>query len=71
MTSLDYVYQYCHNEYKYYIKSYDRYKNIQKMADWCIAKANAFAFVMRFVELLQNKDLFSYPEGDGGTPPPN
>lgn len=71
MISLDYVYQFCFDEYKYYIESYDKYKNVQKMADWYIAKANAFACVMRYLELLQNKDLFSYPEGDGGTLPPN
>ena len=59
MTALDIVYQFCLNEYQYYIKSYDKYKDDIKMADWYIAKANAFACVMRVLEVLQNKDLFS------------
>lgn len=59
MTALDIVYQFCLNEYQYYINSYDKYKDDTKMADWFIAKANAFACVMRVLEVMQNKDLFS------------
>ncbi len=59
MSNLDFVYQFCLNEYQYYIKSYDEYKNDTKMADWYIAKANALACVMRVLEVMQNKDLFS------------
>lgn len=59
MMQLDFLYQFCLNEYKYYTKSYEVYKNDSKMADWYIAKANAFACVMRVLEVLQNKDLFS------------
>lgn len=59
MTVLEIVYQFCLNEYQYYINSYDKYKDDTKMADWYIAKANAFACVMRVLEVLQNKDLFS------------
>lgn len=51
MTHFDLVYQYCRNEYQYYIKSYEKYKNDIKMADWYIAKANAYAQVMRFIEI--------------------
>ncbi len=59
MSSLDLLYQFCLNEYQYYIKSYNEYKNDTKMADWYIAKANVFACVMRVLEVIQNKDLFS------------
>lgn len=59
MTALEIVYQFCLNEYQYYINSYDKFKDDIKMADWYIAKANAFACVMRVLEVLQNKDLFS------------
>lgn len=59
MSDLDRVYQFCLYEYKYYIKSYDEYKKNIKMADWYIAKANAFACVMRVLEVIQNEDLFS------------
>ncbi len=55
MSSLDLVYQFCLNEYQYYIKSYNKYKNDTKMADWYIAKANALACVMRVIEVIQNK----------------
>ncbi len=59
MTDLDIVYQFCLNEYQYYINSHDKCKDDTKMADWYIAKANAFACVMRVLEVMQNKDLFS------------
>lgn len=55
MSSLELVYQFCLNEYQYYIKSYEKYKYDQKMADWYIAKANALACVMRVIEVIQNK----------------
>lgn len=55
MSYLEGIYQFCLNEYKYYIKSYDEYKYDSKMADWYIAKANAFACVMRVIEVMQNK----------------
>ncbi len=55
MSCLDLVYHFCLNEYQYYIKSYDEYKNDINMADWYIAKANAFACVMRVIEVIQNK----------------
>ncbi len=55
MSSLEFVYQYCLNEYQYYIKSYDKYKNDTKMSDWYIAKPNALACVMRVFEVIQNK----------------
>lgn len=51
MTQLELVYQFCLNEYQYYINSHDKYKNDSKMADWYIAKANAYAQVMRFIEI--------------------
>ena len=59
MNQLDMVYQFCLDEYQYYIKYHDEQKNDTKMADWYIAKANAFACVMRVLEVMQNKDLFS------------
>lgn len=59
MTALDIVYQFCQNEYQYYINSHDKYIDDKNMADWYIAKANAFACVMRVLEVIQNKDLFS------------
>lgn len=51
MTKIDLVYQFCLYEYQYYINSYEKYKDESKMADWYIAKANAYAQVMRFIEL--------------------
>lgn len=52
MSSIESVFQFCLNEYQYYIKSYDKYKNDSKMADWYAAKANAYAQVMRYIELI-------------------
>ena len=52
MSSIETVYQFCLNEYQYYISSYEKYKNDKKMADWYIAKANAYAQVMRYIELI-------------------
>lgn len=51
MTALDIVYQFCLNEYQYYINCYEKYKDDAKLADLYIAKANAFACVMRVIEV--------------------
>ena len=51
MTALDIVYQFCQNEYQYYINSHDKYIDDKNMADWYIAKANAYSQVMRYIEL--------------------
>ena len=51
MTDVDFVYQFCLNEYHYYINSHDKYKDDTKMSDWYIGKANAYAQVMRFIEI--------------------
>lgn len=52
MSFIEMVYQFCLNEYKYYINSYEKYKNNEKMADWYIAKANAYSQIMRYIELI-------------------
>lgn len=59
MIKLDFLYHFCLHEYQYYIKSYDKCKNDTKMADWYIAKANAFACVMRVLEVIKNRDSLS------------
>ena len=52
MSPSEMVYQFCLYEYQYYIKSHEKYKNDKNMADWYIAKANAYAQVMRYIELI-------------------
>ena len=52
MNEIDVVYQFCLNEYQYYINSYYEYQNDVKMAVWYMAKANAFACVIRVIETM-------------------